>query len=175
MAKPKQEAAPAAAAAPAQPVPAEEAAGSEGGGSLMIDLSSVPDEQERPVVPRGIYDATVDDVTYGFSQSSGNPMWTWVFELAASAGEHAGRKMFFHTPFVEVMMPRVKKVVSRVAPELLQGPFDPEKIANDGVLVGKACRIRLDIKPYEGKPRNNVRDVLPAEEGAGGAFLAAGQ
>ena len=179
MAKPKQEAAPAPAPAaePAvqQPVPAEEAAGSEGGGSLMIDLSSVPDETERPVVPRGIYPATVDDVTFGFSQSSGNPMWTWVFELMEGAGEHAGRKMFFHTPFVEVMMPRVKKVVSRVAPELLQGPFDPEKIAADGIMVGKACRIRLDIKPYEGKPRNNVRDVLPAEEGSGGAFLAAGQ
>jgi len=68
-------------------------------------------------------------------------------------------------------MPRVKKVISRVAPELLNGPFKPEEIANSGVLVGKPVRVRLDIKPYEGKPRNNVRDVLPPDEGAGGSFL----
>lgn len=172
MAKPKAAEAVAAAAAPApEPVSAEEAAGSEGGGAFMIDLSGVPDETERPVIPRGIYPATVDDVSFGHSQSSGNPMWTWIFELSEGAGEYAGRKLYFHTPFVEVMMPRVKKVISRVAPELMNGPFDAEKIANDGVLVGKACRIRLDIKPYEGKPRNNVRDVLPPEEGQASAFL----
>jgi hypothetical protein len=174
MAKPKQAEQPQQeAVVPAtEPVPAEEAAGTEGGnGAVMIDLSGVPDETERPVIPRGIYPATVDDVTFGYSQASGNPMWTWVFELSEAAGDYAGRKLFFHTPFVEVMMPRVKKVIGRVASELLNGPFDAEKVAQSGVLVGKACRIRLDIKQYEGKPRNNVRDVLPPEEGSGGAFL----
>lgn len=149
-----------------KPVAAAEAAQSEGGsGGLIIDLSTVGDEQELQVIPRGLYNATVDDLTFGHSQNSGNPMWTWKFEI--SDGEFAGRKVFFHTPFVESMMPRTKKVISRVAPELLNGPFDPEKVANEGSLIGKTCKVRLDIKPYEGKQRNNVRDVLPAGETAG--------
>lgn len=151
-------------------VEANEAAMQEGGGSVgMIDLSTVGDEVGFTPLPRGIYPAIVSDLTYGLSQASGNPMWTWVFEV--SDGEFAGRKLFFHTPFTEAMMPRVKKVISRVAPELLNGPFNPEAVANDGILLGKACRIRVDIKPYEGVARNNVRDVLPPEEGSDGDFL----
>lgn len=154
--------------AKASATPANQAAQVEGGGSMTINFADVPDETELPVVPRGIYPAVVDELTYGFSQSSGNPMWTWRFEI--SEGDHAGRKLFFHTPFVEAMLPRVKKVLSRVAPELLQGSFNPEQIANEGTMIGKACKIRIDIKPYEGKPRNNVRDVLESG-GSEGSFL----
>jgi hypothetical protein len=141
----------------------------------MIDLSGVDENADAfPVIPRGIYPAVVDEVVYGMSVSSGNPMWTWKFEL--SEGDYAGRKLFFHTPFVENMMPRLKKVLSRIAPELLNGPFNPEQIANESILVGKECRIRLDIKMYEGKNRNNVRDVLPPDSGTGEAsFLGAQQ
>jgi hypothetical protein len=148
-------------------VDAVEAAGTEGGGALVVDFSTVPDQADFPVTPKGIYPALVDDVTYGFSQSSGNPMWTWIFELTPEADAivegAAGRKFYFHTPFVENMLPRVKKVLARIAPELLEGPIDPEQVANEGTLVGRACKIRLDIKQYEGKPRNNVRDVLPPD------------
>ncbi len=171
----------AAAAAPAasqeltQPVPAAEAAQSEAspGAGSMIDLSGVDENADAfPVIPRGIYPAVVDEVTYGLSNASGNPMWTWKFEI--SEGDYQGRKLFFHTPFVENMMPRLKKVLSRIAPELLNAPFDAEQIANESVLVGKECQIRLDIRPYEGKPRNNVRDVLPPKTAGGEAsFLGA--
>lgn len=154
----------------AAPVAAEEAAVAEqdvsSGNGAVIDLSGVNEDAGFPITPRGIYPAVVDDLTYGLSQSSGNPMWTWRFEI--SDGEFAGRKFFFHTPFVENMMPRVKKTLARIgATELLNGPFNAEEIANNGSLIGKACRIRLDVKPYEGKPRNNVRDVLAADDSAG--------
>lgn len=159
-----------------KPVEAVDATGaalaeSEGqnGGVGLIDLSNVPEESKFPVIPRGVYPATVDDVTFGHSQSSGNPMWTWKLEI--SEGEYAGRKLFFHTPFVENMMPRIKKVLSRVAPELLNGPFDPEKVAEEGTLIGKACQIRIDIRPYEGEKRNNVKDVLAPTTSSGEGFL----
>jgi len=158
-----------------QPVPAEHAAGEEGGGAFVVDFSGVPDQADLPVVPRGIYDATIDELTFGHSQSSGNPMWTFIFELSESAGEYAGRKMYFHAPFVENMMPRVKKVLSRIAPELLNGPLEPEKIADEGTLLGRPARIRLDIKKYEGRNRNNVRDVLAPNTDAGAGFLGAGE
>src|SRR5256885_2405842 len=80
-----------------QPTPAEQAAGSEAspGAGTMIDLSGVDENADAfPVIPRGIYPAVVDEVTYGLSQSSGNPMWTWKFEI--SEGDYSGRKLFFH-------------------------------------------------------------------------------
>lgn len=151
-------------------VPADEGLQSRREG-YVFDLSQVPDEAELVVVPRGVYDAEVHDLTFGFSQASGNPMWTWVFVLQDSAGEYAGRKLYFHTPFTENMMTRVKKVLGRVAPELLDGPIDAEQIAEEGTLLGRTCRLRIDIRPYEGKKRNNVRDVLASADGGGGDFL----
>jgi hypothetical protein len=160
--------------APVEAVAADQAAQAEGGAAgLVIDLSQVGEEKEFAVIPRGVYDAQVDDVTFSHSQASGNPMWTWKLELLDSAGEFAGRKVFFHSPFIEVMMPRVKKIISRVAPELLNGPFNPEEVANSGVLVGKPCKVRLDISMYEGKRRNNVKDILQAVAAGGEASCLA--
>jgi hypothetical protein len=135
-------------------------------------MSNVPDQADFPVTPKGIYPAIVDSLEFGMSQSSGNPMWTWRFELTQEAGDYAGRKFYFHTPFVENMLPRLKKVLARIRPELLEAPYDAEAIANEGSMIGIECKIRLDIKQYEGKPRNNVRDVLPPDgEGGGAGFL----
>ncbi len=155
------------------PVPGEEAAKTESGEALMIDLSGVGEEAARPVVSRGIHNVFVESLDFGYSQSAGNPMWTWRLELDDSEGEQAGMRVYFHTPFVENMMPRVKKTISHVMPELLEKPFDPQKIAESGVMLGLRCRARIDVKPYQGKPSNNVRELLPAADEDGGAFLAA--
>jgi hypothetical protein len=167
MAKPK----PAAAPAP-EPTPAPAAAENEGGGgAFMVDFSTVGDEKPFQVIPRGVYDAEVDEVTYGQSQTSGNNMWTLKLALADTAGEFAGRKVFFHMPFVESMQPRNKKIIGRIAPELLEGAFDPQKVADEGILVGKPCQVRLDVRPYQGEQRNNVRDVLAPKAAGGEGFL----
>ncbi len=140
---------------------ADGAAGDDG---FVVDFSQVSDQQ-FPVLPRGIYDAEIDDLTFGMSQSSGNPMWTTKFEVV-----HEGKKskLFSHAVFTPAAMPRTKKFVAAVAPELLSaGPFNPKEVAEGGTLLGRKCRIRVDIKPYEGQLRNNVRDVLPPAEGAG--------
>jgi hypothetical protein len=136
---------------------------------FVVDFSQVGDSN-FVVLPRGVYDAQVDDCTYGLSQSSGNPMWTWKFEI--EGGEFNGRKLFSHSVFTPAAMPRTKKVIGVVAPELLNGPFNPKEVAESGVLLGRKVRIRLDVKKYEGQDRNNVRDVLaPAAEAGGGSFL----
>lgn len=132
---------------------------------LVVNLADVEEDKGFEVVPRGVYSAVVDSVEFGYSQRSGNPMWTWRFEI--SDGEYAGRKLFFHSTFNEGGLPRTKKTLSRVAPELLEGAFSPEAIADDGVLLGKECQLRVDIRKYEGQPRNNVRDVLAPVDGRG--------
>lgn len=135
--------------------------------AALVDLSNVGDGGFE-CLPRGIYDCIVDECTYGNSQRSGNPMWTWVFEV--SGGDYAGRKLFYHTPFMESTMPRVKKIVGILAPELLTQKFNPEALAGDNFFAGKSIRARVDVRKYEGQNRNNVRDVLPPT-GEGEAFM----
>ena len=143
-----------------------EQAGDEDG--FVVDFSGVSDQSGFAAIPRGLYDANVDEMVYGMSQSSGNPMWTWKFEV--EGGEHAGRKLFFHTVLNGASLPRTKKTLAAIAPEVLQrGAFDAKALAESGELLGKKCRIRVDIKKYQGEDRNNVRDVLPPLAESGGA------
>jgi hypothetical protein len=39
-------------------------------------------------------------------------------------------------------------------------------------MLGARCRVRVDIRVYNGEKRNDVKDVLPPQEGAaaGGGF-----
>ncbi len=137
-------------------------------GGLVVDLSGVDEDAGYELLPRAIYNCVVDDLEFGYSQNSGNPMWTWRVEV--EDGDFAGRKLFTHTTFNEGGLPRTKKAIMRVHPQLLEGPFDPEEVAASGVMVGLRCRVRVDIRPYQGEKRNNVREIL-APEGGGDDFV----
>lgn len=136
--------------------------------SFVVDFSQVPDQGELPCLPRGVYDVEVDDLTFGMSQSSGNPMWTWKF--AVDGGEHNGRKLFLHTPFAASIISRTKKIIGIFAPELLEKPFNPKEVAESGEMLGRKARARVDIRKWEGKNRNNVRDILPPAAGSSGGI-----
>lgn len=131
----------------------------EDGDGFVVDFTNVSEDAGFAVLPRGIYDAQVDDLVFGNSQNSGNPMWTLKFEV--EGGEFAKRKLFFHMVFAATSMPRTKKGLAVIAPELLTQSFSPKAVADSGVLLGRKVRIRVDIRKYEGTDRNNVRDVLP--------------
>ena len=135
----------------------------------LVDLSGVDDFGEIPVMPRGMYGCSIENLTYGLSQNSGKPMWNVTLEVTQD-GEYLKRKLFTHISFSEGALPRTKRTISRLWPSLLEGPFDPEAVANSGQLLGTDCRARVDIEPYEGKPRNRVKDLLEPE--SGGEFLS---
>jgi hypothetical protein len=140
----------------------------QGDDGFAVDFTNVGDQSGFEAVPRGVYNAVVDDCTYSLSQASNNPMWTWKFEI--EDGDHKGRKLFFHSVFAASSMPRTKKTLGILFPEGLAQQFKPKQVAESGVLLGRRCQIRVDIKPYQGEMRNNVRDVLPPKAGeAGGA------
>lgn len=134
-------------------------------GGLVVDLSGVDEQGNFEAMPRGTYNCSVLNLTFDYSQRSGNPMWTW--ELEVDDGDYAGRHLFHHTTFNEKGLPRTKRTIGRVAPELLEGPFNPETVALEGTMLGKKCRARVDVKPYEGQMRNNVRDILAPDDGDG--------
>jgi hypothetical protein len=97
-------------------------------------------------------------------------MWTVKFEVdTVLEGQKNKPKLFSHVVFTAAAMPRAKKFMAAVAPELLSGgKWSPKAVAEGGTLLGRKCRIRVDIKPYEGQNRNNVRDVLAPDASQGG-------
>ena len=133
---------------------------------LEIDLSDV-DEPTFELIGRGRYSAEITDVEYSTS-SNGNPMWACRMQI--TDGEHKGRTLYHHVVFSAKSMPFAKRFITRVAPELLEGPLKPEEVADEGILEGRACVIRVGVQRYEGEKRNNIREVLAAE-GAEGGFL----
>ena len=131
-------------------------------GSLVVDLADVDENQQWPVMPRAIYPVVIKDLVYEYS-SNNNPMWSVVLEV--DGGEYDGQTLFFHMVFTDKALPRVKKTLSRIYPELLEKPFDPEQVAADSVLIGVRARARVDVIPYQGQKRNNVRELLAPESG----------
>lgn len=134
------------------------------GESLVVDLNDVEDTSFEPM-PKGMYDCIVDALDFVYSQNSGNPMWTWVLEV--QDGEFAGRKLFFHTVFKGAGLPITKKALQRVAPELLDQPFNPQEVAESGSMIGRPLRARVDVRKYEGEMRNSVKELFAAAEGDG--------
>ncbi len=132
-----------------------------------FDLEDVKDVVYA-ILPRAIYPAEIDTVEFGQS-SNDNPMWT--LRIKITDGEFKGRTLFNHQVFTDAGMPRVKQFLQRVAPELLgQGAIKPSHIADEGLLEGKACRIRVGTQRYQGQKRNNIREILAPE--AGDTFLS---
>lgn len=136
---------------------------------LVVDMTDVDEDVQYENVPRGIYPVVLQDLEFGFSQRSGNPMWTWVWEV--EGGDYDGRRFWFHTTFNEGGIPRCKRTLARIGSELAEQSFKPEKVALSGVLLGSKARARVDIRPYKGKPRNNVRDILPPKDDDDDGFL----
>lgn len=128
-----------------------------GDDSLVIDMNSV-EEGSFEVLPKGTYDCIIDEVEYKLSQSSGKPMWN--IRLTVVNGEYANRKLFHIISFSEKALPMAKTQINRIAPELLSERFNPRKIAEDGSLVGKACRAKTKIEAYEGEDRTRVQTLI---------------
>lgn len=134
-------------------------------GSGVVDLSGIDEDVKFEVIPRGKYPGVVSAVSFEFSQSSGNPMFSW--ELEIESGEYKGRKLFYHTVFkgAQGALARTKRTLKIVAPNLVDAQFDPQEVADEGSLLGARVTIVVDIKPYQGEKRNNVKDLLPPTEG----------
>jgi Protein of unknown function (DUF669) len=126
--------------------------------ALVFDLDAVDERGTYELIPAGIYDATVDNVEYQRSKA-GNPMLTWQFAI-----QHEGRdrRLWHHTVFVENGLPRVKRTLARIAPDMPLNQFRPKDQGTLNALMGRNCRVRVGQRQYEGTMRNEVREVLPA-------------
>jgi len=140
--------------------------------NFVVPLDEVDENAKFPVIPRGTYACTIASCEFGYSQNGGNPMWT--LQLEVDGGEYAGSKLYSHWTWAGKALPRSKKHLMSVAPDVAaMVPFKPKVIADQGVMLGKKCRAQVDIRKYLGDNRNNVKGILPADGSAntGNAFL----
>lgn len=137
----------------------------EDGGSLVIDLNGV-EEAKFELVPKGIYEAEIDTWDFGMSQSSGAPMFTGVFRL--DHPDFSKVKLYSYFSFSKKALPFTKASLNRFAKDVFgSGQFDPQKIADSGVMLGKKVRVKIGHEEFEGEKRARIQNVLPAGEGNG--------
>lgn len=145
----------------------QESTGTEGmfetddGENFNVNFDNVED-QKWELIPRGRLPGVVESLEFLYSESKGNPMWKW--ELVIEGGDFDGRKLFFHTVFAGAGLSRTKKTLQRVCPDLVTGDFNPEKIADEEVLVGKKVMIDIGFQRYNKEKRNTVKDIYPGED-----------
>ena len=137
---------------------------------MVFNLNEV-DEQASSfeVLPKGTYNAIVEEFEFTTSQSSGSPMIKCVYSIID--GEYADRKIFDYYVLTgegaKYALPRLKQLITRVVPEEDSTSFNPVKFAESGIIINRQCRITLGIQTqkkgeYKGEKRNNVREILAA-------------
>jgi hypothetical protein len=142
----------------------------ETGEGFTWDMTETEAEDGFPVLPKGNYDAVVDNCEYQISKNSGNPMWKMTFLITEE--EHAEKN--HKVPNYQVMkadqMGRVKKLLENLGhADLATADFNPKQIADDKTLVGSECKVRLDIRESDEYGNSNeIKRVMPAGTGSGG-------
>jgi hypothetical protein len=147
-------------------------------GAMVFDLDSVSDQASSfEVLPKGTYNAVVEEFEFTESQSSGAPMCKAVYSITDE--EYAERKIFDYYVLTgegaKFSMPKLKQLLTRVCPETPLNGFNPQQFADSGVIINRGCQLVLGIQTqkkgdYKGEKRNNVKEILAANNVAG-SFL----
>lgn len=142
----------------------------ETGEGFTWDMSQEEATDGFPVLPKGNYDAVVDDVEYQISKSSSNPMWKVTFLITEEGHQDKNHKVFNYQVFKADQMGRVKAFLENIGHGALATPdFNPKKIAEDKTLVGAPAKLRLDIrKSDEYGDQNEIKRIMAPGTGSGG-------
>ena len=140
---------------------------------MTFNLNDVEESTSSfEVLPKGTYNAIVEEFEFTTSQSSGAPMVKCVYSIID--GEFAERKIFDYYVLTgegaKFALPRLKQLITRVCPDVDSSTFNPAKFAESGIIINRQCRITLGIQTqkkgeYAGEKRNNVKEILAAESG----------
>lgn len=145
----------------------------EEGGNLVVDLTGIA-EAKFEAIPKGIYDGEIDTCEFGMSNNSGAPMLT--LQVAITNNEtYNGRKLYTYLSFSQKALPFTKATINRIAPELTTAKFNPQAVADQGLLLGKPVRIRVAVEDYQGEPRSKISQVLAPGDGSAAAAGGGGQ
>ena len=141
----------------------------EGEGEVVaVDLSQVEDNAFE-LLPKGKYPAVITECEFDFSQNSGNPMWTMGLEV--EGGDHDGHTLMMWLTWKGKGLPITKQTISRIAPELLENPVQPDDTATLESMVGKHVLADVTIRKYQDENRNNVRGLYANADAGDGEFV----
>lgn len=134
----------------------------EDGGNLVINLENV-EEMKFELIPRGIYNGTIDELTFGPSKSSGANMFTFVLTIVG--GDYEGRKLYFYASFSQKAIKGTKSNLMRINPEIFAGEFKPQQVVESGVLIGTDVKFRVVHQTREdtGEPQHSVGGIMPQD------------
>lgn len=139
---------------------------------MVFDLNGVEDHAAFEVLPKGTYNAIVEEFEFTTSQSSGNPMVKVVYSITDPEFEE--RKIFDYYVLAgdgaKFALPRLKQLITRVCPDVDSTHFNPSAFAESGAIINRACQLKLGIQTqktgdYAGEKRNTVREILAAASG----------
>ena len=137
---------------------------------MTFNLNDV-EEQSFEVIPKGTYNAVIEEMEFTESKSSGAPMIKAVYSI--TDGEFAERKIFDYYVLTgegaKYSLPKLKQLLSRVCPETDLSSFNPVTFCESGVAVNRMCQIKLTVTTqkkgeYKGEKRNQIREILSAAD-----------
>ena len=135
--------------------------------NLVLNLDAVEESKGFEALPKGTYSAIVDDCEFGES-SKGSPMITWKFKIDSE--EYGKRTMFYYTVLDQAFgLSNLKKTLIALGTDVDLSSFNPAEFCDAGEAIGIPVMLKVGIQKYEGEKRNNVKEVLPAEEA--GSFM----
>lgn len=132
---------------------------------LMVDLEGVQALSFDPL-PKGTYNAIIEECEYKLSKSSGKPMWNLRLAVV-DEGEFENRKIFTFLSFSEKALPGTKSAIAVIAPELASAKFNPKDPDTIALIVTKKVKVRLDIQKGENgnNDSNRIKKwMLPGDE-----------
>jgi len=147
-------------------------AAGEAADGMVFNLDNVSESTTFELIPKGTYDAVVEDFTFGES-SKGNAMITVIYSLLDP--EYENRKLYDYMVLTgdgkDFGLQKLKKFLVRVLPEQSISNFNPQTLADSGDAIGRECRVSVKIQTqksgdYKGEKRNQVADILSPENGS---------
>ena len=142
-------------------------------GSMNISFADVESGGFEPI-PEGTYDAIIDKVEVRESKSSDHNYLN--FEFIIQDEEYEGRRMWMINSFSPKALFRLKDTLEALGVDAEDVEFewdeDVEVSTSSGPLLiqpdldGMPCQLVVVNEVYEGKERNKVNEIRPADGGS---------
>lgn len=133
----------------------------------VVDLSDVQATSYEPI-PRGIYDAVIEDVEYVLSQSKSLPQLIIICRFEYDADDGQGpkdRTLRYYAGLSGDGAGRTKALIAELDPELDLATLKPDDLADRW--GGMGVRIQVTIRPDRDDrsiKRNNIGRIMPADD-----------
>lgn len=147
----------------------------EQGDGLVVDLSNIQ-ELSFEALPKGFYDAVIDEANYQISKTSQKPMFQLIWKIVDNA-DYENRKVYQYLSFSQGALRGTKAQLMRLDASKFAGAFNPKAIAESGDLLGTRKKLKLTIQPgQDGNNDSNQVQIQPdggtaSGNASGGAFF----